>query len=283
MRRGGAFRIALVAYAVVVHALSNGVSIRPAAPHELALVARLQLDTFVPEPEPPQLMPLFASLYESNQRNARAGMCAREPQPYASYASAAQSRGAHDRITAHRRLKRLSDEIDRRVAKGSQILIAFNGDAEAAANPAMGSARGAGADSGQTPSGVVENGQYVEPGPPLLGTIDLSVQEMELPTHALTDGMYVSHMAVAPQARRCGIARALLAAVRDIASQRGEQRLYLHVEPSNAAAVALYETEGYQLQPVGAPYAAFTRALNLQDRAVLYAKEVHAGGDSDQC
>ena len=68
-------------------------------------------------------MPLFASLYESNQRNARAGMCAREPQPYASYASAAQSRGAHDRITAHRRLKRLSDEIDRRVAKGAAGLF----------------------------------------------------------------------------------------------------------------------------------------------------------------
>ena len=132
------------------------------------------------------------------------------------------------------------------------------------------------AGAGSSPMAI----RYVEPGPPVLGTIDLSVQEMQLPSHALADGMYVSHMAVAPKARRCGIARALLAAVLDLARQRGEQRLYLHVEPSNAAAVALYETEGYCLQADGAPYAAFTRALNLQDRAVLYAKEIPAEADA---
>ena len=52
--------------------------------------------------------------------------------------------------------------------------------------------------------------------------------------------------------------------------RRGEECIYLHVEPDNSAAIALYESSGYRRQGDMPPYAGFTRALNLQERAVLY-------------
>lgn len=106
----------------------------------------------------------------------------------------------------------------------------------------------------------------------LLGTVDLSIQEMLLPTHAVAGGLYLSHMAVAERARRRGVGRALLQAATACAERRGEECVYLHVEPGNAAAVRLYETSGYRKQADVPPYASFTRALNLQNRAVLYCR-----------
>ena len=142
-------------------------TLRVAQPHELTAVAQLQLDIFAPPPEPPALLPMLSSLFESNQRNVRAGM-----------------------------LKRLSDELQNRVDKGSEIIIAVPDDA-----------------SDAEAEGIVDiSGQYVEPGLPyartartraavcvptptprsffsparrLLGTVDLSIQEMQLPTHAV--------------------------------------------------------------------------------------------------
>ena len=93
---------------------------------------------------------------------------------------------------------------------------------------------------------------------------------MQLPTHAVAGGLYLSHMAVAVSARRRGVGRALLRAARECAVRRREDCIYLHVEPGNAPAVQLYESSGYRLQTDGPPYASFTRALNLQERAVLY-------------
>jgi ribosomal protein S18 acetylase RimI-like enzyme len=53
-------------------------------------------------------------------------------------------------------------------------------------------------------------------------------------------------MVVAPQRRRRGLARALLAAA---ASERPAHRLYLQVEAANAAALALYERAGFAPEP----------------------------------
>ena len=105
---------------------------------------------------------------------------------------------------------------------------------------------------------------------------------MQLPTHAIAGGVYLSHMAVAETARRRGIGRELLRAARECAIRRGESEIYLHVEPANSAAISLYESSGYRRQGDMPPYAGFTRALNLQERAVLYMiKDLEPSDDSD--
>lgn len=52
-------------------------------------------------------------------------------------------------------------------------------------------------------------------------------------------------LAVAPEARRKGVARALLTAVVETLGARGAKRLYLEVAADNAAARALYESAGF--------------------------------------
>ena len=222
----------------------QGVALRVAQPHELSLVAQLQLDIFAePLQEAPAVLPMLKGFFESSQRNARAGM-----------------------------LTRLTDELQKRVAKGSEILIAFDEDEDEGA-------------VGEAAGGVIDaSGQYIEPGRPcashhkfephlsppprppptcvrhlysrnrrLLGTVDLSIQEMQLPTHAVAGGLYLSHMAVAETARRRGIARALLRAASACAESRSEDCIYLHVEPANEAAISLYESSGYIKQADRAP------------------------------
>ena len=103
----------------------------------------------------------------------------------------------------------------------------------------------------------------------VLGTADLSEQEMFLPTHSLSEGLYLSSMAVAANVRRCGIARCLLDAACSRAASRGAAGIFLHVERSNTAAMALYETGGFKKQPETAMYRGFTTALNLQQKEPL--------------
>jgi len=64
---------------------------------------------------------------------------------------------------------------------------------------------------------------------------------------AVLDEGYLSNIAVHPQYRRRGIARALLRGFRDYAVSRRLAFLTLEVRAGNAAAVALYESEGYRL------------------------------------
>jgi ribosomal-protein-alanine N-acetyltransferase len=53
-------------------------------------------------------------------------------------------------------------------------------------------------------------------------------------------------LGVAPGARRCGIARALLADLYARAQGRGATRVVLEVAADNGAALALYEAEGFR-------------------------------------
>ena len=56
----------------------------------------------------------------------------------------------------------------------------------------------------------------------------------------------VDNIAVAPAARRQGIAEALMNACHQLARQRGAAFLLLAVRPSNRSAAALYEKLGYR-------------------------------------
>ena len=83
--------------------------------------------------------------------------------------------------------RRLCVDIAARVAKGSDILIAAV-DADA---------------DGVAPLHTDMDGTYAEADVRLLGTVDISSQELRLPTHPLSAGLYLSHMAVDPGFRRC--------------------------------------------------------------------------------
>lgn len=55
----------------------------------------------------------------------------------------------------------------------------------------------------------------------------------------------ITNVAVHPDFRRCGCARAILHALCAEAEQRQLEQIVLEVRASNAAAIALYESEGY--------------------------------------
>lgn len=72
-------------------------------------------------------------------------------------------------------------------------------------------------------------------------------------------------LAVAPAARRRGVARALLTAGRRHLAGFGCERCFLEVRADNAAAIALYEAEGFH--PIGRRPGYYGRGTD----AVLYA------------
>lgn len=66
------------------------------------------------------------------------------------------------------------------------------------------------------------------------------------PRRLPADGAYVDELAVAPGARRHGIGRALVRWCIAEASRAGKRRLTLMVTADNAAALALYRSEGFE-------------------------------------
>jgi len=56
---------------------------------------------------------------------------------------------------------------------------------------------------------------------------------------------YVRHLVVGPDARRGGVGRALMTALRDLMRKEGCARWALNVKPDNVAAIALYEGLGF--------------------------------------
>ncbi|MBR3894771.1 MAG: ribosomal protein S18-alanine N-acetyltransferase [Clostridia bacterium] len=56
----------------------------------------------------------------------------------------------------------------------------------------------------------------------------------------------ITNVAVHPNARRRGCARAILSALTEAARARGALQISLEVRESNAAAIALYERDGYK-------------------------------------
>ncbi len=68
--------------------------------------------------------------------------------------------------------------------------------------------------------------------------------------HHLVDEGFVTNVAVSPDARRRGVARALLADLAAYGKAQGLYRITLEVRVGNAPARTLYESEGYTLDGV---------------------------------
>ena len=117
-------------------------SVRCAATEEVEAVAALQLEVFVPEPEPVVLLPMLQQLFQASQQQQRRGM-----------------------------VLRLASDLRTRVDKGSDLLVAA-----VQLDPPL------------PDEDLASIGQYGEVGVKLLGTVDLSSQELLLPTHSLAGG-----------------------------------------------------------------------------------------------
>ena len=63
----------------------------------------------------------------------------------------------------------------------------------------------------------------------------------------MADELHITNIAVHPSVRRRGIGRTLLARVLDDARQRALRLVVLEVRPSNAEALALYESFGFRV------------------------------------
>ena len=60
----------------------------------------------------------------------------------------------------------------------------------------------------------------------------------------------------------------MLKAIDELASIRGVESVYLHVDVSNYRAISLYERNGYEIiRSVNPMYHEFTKSLNLHDGA----------------
>lgn len=97
------------------------------------------------------------------------------------------------------------------------------------------------------------------------------------PPHSI---LYLTEVAVSPNARRRGIGSRLLEAIEELAEARNVETLYLHVDVTNAAAISLYEKAGYSRVTDQAMFREFTTSLNLHPGATkgrdhfLYYKDL---------
>jgi ribosomal protein S18 acetylase RimI-like enzyme len=106
----------------------------------------------------------------------------------------------------------------------------------------------------------------------IVGSVECSHQEFRgtILGNARPEGslMYVTEVAVRPDARRCGAGAMLMRGVAEVASLRNIESIYLHVDVTNQAALAMYEKSGYHYLDMREPmYAQFTASLNLHDGA----------------
>lgn len=132
---------------------------------------------------------------------------------------------------------------------------------------------------GETPRSPTEQLQHfgvLPNGDQLLGFVDLSFEELEIPYHSLpSTDMYLCALAVVPAARRRGIGRALLEHAEIEARRLNASAIWLHAEKAAKGPLSLYRDEGYIALPPADEYLRFTALLNLNKyTTVLMRKDL---------
>lgn len=78
---------------------------------------------------------------------------------------------------------------------------------------------------------------------------------------------HLLNICIHPDWQRCGLGRELLGWLMAEAKLAGAERMFLEVRPSNDAALALYQTEGFRR--IGTRRAYYRAAIGREDAAVL--------------
>jgi len=90
------------------------------------------------------------------------------------------------------------------------------------------------------------------------------------------DAWHVMNLAVAPEARRRGVARALLARLFELTVGEARRGYTLEVRVSNAAAISLYESAGFRPRGIRRGY--YTD--NREDALIMWKDPVHAPAEA---
>jgi len=105
----------------------------------------------------------------------------------------------------------------------------------------------------------------------VMGSVECSIHEFygtSLGKQRVKNGiLYITEVAVSPDARMIGVGNKLLQGVDKLAHIRNVETLYLHVDVTNEAAIGLYTKAGYKKVDSNPVHMSFTRSLNLHDGA----------------
>jgi len=105
----------------------------------------------------------------------------------------------------------------------------------------------------------------------ITGSVECSIHEFygtNLGKQRVKNGvLYITEVAVNPDARMIGVGNKLLQGVDKLAHIRNVETLYLHVDVTNEAAIGLYTKAGYKRVEPNPLHMSFTRSLNLHDGA----------------
>ncbi len=177
--------------------------------------------------------------------------------------------------------------VEDRVARGSTLLCALASGEDAACleEETEGDGWHPGLETSQ-PMKLFQSFFKSEPGATLdeslddcriVGVCDISRHEFDLPTHSLAPdyALYLTALAVHPALRRRGVASSLLEAVDAHARSESLEKVLLHVEDDNAAAIAFYEAQDFVKVRVDKDLRQFGTALGLNpDIHYLFSREV---------
>lgn len=118
----------------------------------------------------------------------------------------------------------------------------------------------------------VEKAREVQDEQVVLGTCDVSIHDAESGLRVQVSNykrvIYVSSMAVRPEYRRKGVAKRLLNGVLEIAKLEKIDDIFLHVDETNAPAVRLYYSFGFQRFPLPIPM--WLRTMARHDHVLLW-------------